>query len=329
MAREAFMARLPKWDSDIDQVKAWPTATRYIRAGDETRAESLAKYAAANDNSVAPPIATNHNSPELLSEMGVERIYKIRPTVNEVTNAGKDGIQFDSKGRLTKWRSSDGKWRNPWEEYRKPKGVAMHKSKDEQLEELFDQRTKDATVLSNRHLVAVLAGIGTDFPTTLPASKYPSEGVERYSAASKVSRAIKYYTTKGGKPGADWTQAEYDAAKTAYTGGITKLNGPALPRTEYGGFQDNMPSFIGMRIAGNETFGGSTRSWDDAMIERIDFKNAKAKLSAKTVYYLDMATTDARASEIGQAMGYQGKTAERKGVEEINSAVDEFISMAA
>ena len=47
------------------------------------------------------------------------------------------------------------------------------------------------------------------------------------------------------------------------------------------------------------------------------------------VWVLDAAITDSTAREIGQILGYTGKTAERRGIAAINDAIEEFQQIAA
>lgn len=326
-ARQKFLNSLPKWEDDIGEVRNWPTATRYIRSGDETRAEALAKYAAANDNLASDPIGDGVSF-DALDGMGIERVHKIRPTPNEVSKAGAGGLRFDKANKLIEWKGSDGKFRQPRDQFEAVRQFG--KSRESKAEYEFESRQKDQVTLSNRHLSFVLASAGTNFPTVLPASPYRSAGVDRYDAAQTLTPK-KLTTTRQGERGHPWSTDEYNAALEAYNGRVTILQGPALPRTKSGGFQDNMPSFVGLRIYGHGGHGDPVKvGWEDKIIKRIDFRNAKKKLGRDNVLYLDLATTDATSTTIGIVAGAKSqRNAERVGPHVVDHALDKFYDLAA
>ncbi|WP_114431478.1 hypothetical protein [Phyllobacterium bourgognense] len=415
--KDAIMATLPANDSKIIPVRAWPTATRYIRSMDGERAKGLAAYASANDDLAAAPVAANDNwrenekhisrlsddlntdcldeyrpSPEELMATlanvtfgqngeparkdivfeqpapGETATKNIRPYSGEFLSmypiAGKvmecDGLKFGprsdfgGKWGLIKWRGSDGVWRKPWESYRQPKGgkdqveeiadltedeiAAMSIRKRE--ETAYNKRIADNVRESNIWLEELMSTQSSDMP---PAKVFPEanrladdETHNRMAAVTPVAPKRALHTTTiedketGRKKQEPWTYEDYEAALAAFTGTIRKCPGPVMPRRKNGDRQNNFPGLHGIRKnKQSKSQGGGTLTWEDRFVERIDHRRLKARMDDDTRIILELATTDAKAEEIGEALGYHGKYAQRRGVAAVDEAIDTYLVMAA
>jgi hypothetical protein len=115
------------------QHRAIPIITRLRRAGRQGDVASLARFAI--------PAEMPEGANDGMDGFGVDTVYEIRPTENEIARAcmkpdqdGKIGLRFDKRGAITAWRATDNdgdpvldpngreKWFKAREGYRQSKG---------------------------------------------------------------------------------------------------------------------------------------------------------------------------------------------------------------
>jgi len=144
--------------NDNQPRKIPPLITRLRRAGRQADIAALATLAIP----ATPPQSANDN--ELADGFGIDTIFEIRPTPDEIVAAGEDGVRYDKRGHVTAWRVVDDNGKERWfrarEGYRQSKGT----------------RRKTLKALSQdsaRHLS--LRGVG-GFPETAPYRARQSDG---------------------------------------------------------------------------------------------------------------------------------------------------------
>jgi hypothetical protein len=118
-----------------------PIVTRLRRAGRHSDLANLLSY----DRPVQADLYPDNDN-QLSTDMGVDRVYEIRPTPGEIARAGIDGLRFNKKGHITHWRRADAagtpvldkhgreQWFEAFEQYAQPKGK-RRKTRAEQAEE--------------------------------------------------------------------------------------------------------------------------------------------------------------------------------------------------
>lgn len=125
----------------------------------------------------------------------------------------------------------------------------------------------------------------------------------------------------------------YDAEQLiyAYEHGMVRMVGNKLVKV-WNGFRWVNPDedFTSVKVANDPKVDATHFHADVVPTEAqeevarvLDAKTIRASLGAKTCAILDLAAGDSTIREIGEALGFSGKYAERKGADAVRAAIDE------
>jgi hypothetical protein len=295
--------------NDNQPRKIPPLITRLRRAGRQADIAALATLSIP----AAPPQSANDN--ELADGFGIDTIFEIRPTPDEIVAAGEDGVRYDKRGHVTAWRviDDDGKerWFRAREGYRQSKGT----------------RRKSLKALaqdSARHLS--LHGVG-GFPEVAQYRARHSEG----EAYWRIRHATMCHSIVGENEPA---RREIDqlgiGAAVPFAAARANVGLPPAERCPKAVARG--ARFLAGGVSSNETasqgsFVGAPDAAENAMISKIDAPSAEAALGQHTAVLQD-SLDGLSAREIAAKRGWgDGKGAEQRAVRAQDRALAALIEV--
>lgn len=332
--RRAWLATLP---AKAEPVLAWPTLERLYHLRDNERAvRALMSWRALNDGAVL--VAANDNDPAV-TEMGEDMRREIRPTERELLTAVAD-VEFEEPSDTSRQRIT-GRWPTGGDIERDTAGVIVRLG------------TLRIGTISTSMFGPGNRGHIVEWNRTRKGK--PLAPVDRPAAPKgtakpkRTAESIAYYLKRQGTPwpeqyvgpaearvvDLDRTPATQAAAEELASMGVSgnvsfheaRANA-GLPSAEQGQpYVHPAARWVG----GLTHFKGAKQGSDIGelaaeadMARKTTLKATRRFLSEEEVTILDLALTDAKASDIGRAVGYSGSYAEKHGGRLVDQAIEAF-----
>jgi hypothetical protein len=291
------------------QHRAIPIITRLRRAGRQGDVASLARFAI--------PAEMPEGANDDMDGFGVDTVYEIRPTENEIARAcmkpdqdGKTGLRFDKRGAITAWRATDKdgdpvldpngreRWFKAREGYRQSKG-SRRKS------------LKVLTEASAQHLA--LRGSG-GLPARSPYRESQSDGQDYWRTRHAIMCIAMVGENQDARVGIDrrglGSQVSFTQARS---------NAGLQPAERCPTAVARGAGFLAGTVAGNETategsFVGAPDAFENAMVAKIDAPRVETALGGHVEVLRD-SMDGMTAREIAAARGWgNSKGAEERAV---------------
>jgi hypothetical protein len=273
-----------------------PLITRLRRAGRYTDIATLAAIAIPAE----PPTAANDD--ELADGFGIDTIFEIRPTPDEIVAAGEDGVRYDKRGHVTAWRvvDDDGKerWFRAREQYRQSKGAR--------------RKTLKALAADSAHHLS-LRGVG-GFPEPAPYRARQSDGEDYW----RIRHASMCHSIVGEN---EPSRREIDrlGVGAAIPFAVARANAGLPPAERCPKAVARGATFMAGKVGNNEmasegSFVGAPDAAENAMISKIDAPRTETALGRHSDVLRD-SLDGMTAREIAAKCGWgNSKVAEQRAV---------------